>query len=257
MNFMVFKMVITVHYWHVSPYMVCMIAAFVISYIIIFALLKKHNVEGRIIGLSLLMNIVFIGIGGKLYTFIFSYKCVIPQLYDSNFLNICAIPFSSMGAMFGMLVSIVGFNYINGTDSKLFWKAYALQLPLLYSISKIGCLLMGCCHGISYEGILKVTYKAADGEVTFAIPEFNVFPVQLCETIAFAIIFAIFLRMYIAKDNYSVEMLCVICAITKGLLEILREEHIGHILNINQIFCLLVMCGAIAVFGFRKVKYFK
>lgn len=248
-------MTIIVHDWYVSPYMICMILAFIISFALSWLMLRQ-DIPNRIIGLSLFMNIVFIAIGGKAYTTVFSYDFRIPEIYNSKYLNVLAIPFSSMGAMFGMLISIWVFNWIYGKDKEKFWKIYALQLPLLYSVSKIGCLLMGCCHGIEYDGVLGIKYIAENDNISYGLPIETVFPVQLCETILFAVIFGCFFSYYMRNKSYSVELLCCICAVAKGILEVLREGHLRHELNSNQMFCVMVFGVAVLIYWIKKARNF-
>ena len=78
-------------------------SAFVISFYIAFRILKRADVPARIIRLSILMNVVFVLLGGKLYTVLIS--------GDSN-INIWNSTFSSVGGLIGMIVGIEVFNVI-------------------------------------------------------------------------------------------------------------------------------------------------
>ena len=45
--------------------------------------------------------------------------------------------------------------------SVLLARLFSVTLPLIYGLAKIACFIVGCCHGIPYDGLFSVTY--ADG----------------------------------------------------------------------------------------------
>ena len=114
--------------------------------------------------------------------------------------NILVSPFSSLGAVFGEFISVVIFSLLTKIELKKTIALSILPLPLTYSISKIGCFMAGCCYGIPYNGILSV-YNNKE--------ELLLFPVQLAETICFAIIFAIFFCLVFQGQIYVKCFFCI------------------------------------------------
>jgi prolipoprotein diacylglyceryltransferase len=128
------------------------------------------------------------------------------------------------------------------------WESYITVLPQLYAISKFGCYLVGCCHGIPYSGPLAVTY---DGKYIQGGPYF---PIQLVESLAFGCIFLVVFILYMRdKREYLIPSVMILCAITKFSLEYVREEHIGKIISANQLVCtVFFVWGIFAIYKKRR-----
>jgi len=208
----------------ISPYSVTFVGAFIVSFAVVFLLLKKRGVPTNYIGYSILLNVVLILYGGKMFT-------VVTRGFQ---ISIFTAGFSSLGGAIGLLVGIFVFGKIYPEGSTSLWEAYVTVLPLLYGISKIGCYLVGCCHGIAYEGPLAVVY---DSDYMQGGPYF---PVQLAESIGFLGIFAVGLLIYLRSNRRNlVPVIMILCATTKFSLDFLREEHLGKIVSVNQLVCIV------------------
>lgn len=160
--------------------------------------------------------------------------------------------FSGMGGAIGLLFGILLFGFIRPVDKAVMLRAYVQALPLLYSVSKLGCLSAGCCRGIDYSGPLSVTYETA----YFQGGPF--FPVQLAESMIFALIFllGVFLERSSCRQ-YMVPAVIALCAVSKFFLEIFRAEHTAGTLSPNRIAC-IVFSLLSAVWTARSIrkKYF-
>lgn len=208
----------------ISPYSVTFVGAFIVSFAVVFLLLKKRGVPTNYIGYSILLNVVLILYGAKMFS-------VITRGFQ---ISIFEAGFSSLGGAIGLLVGIFVFGKIYPEGRTSLWEAYVTVLPLLYGISKIGCYLVGCCHGISYEGPLAVVY---DSDYMQGGPYF---PVQLAESIGFLGIFVVGLLIYLRSSRRNlVPVIMILCATTKFLLDFLREEHLGKIVSVNQLVCIV------------------
>lgn len=124
--------------------------------------------------------------------------------------------------------------------------AWIVSAPLMYGLSKIACHVAGCCNGIVYHGILHVTYGAKGDE--------SYFPVQLTETVAFLMIFAVGLWMYIKlSDRMKTAMIILfVSGMTKIILEFLRESHHGQIISGYQIVVFLITISGVISINFIK-----
>lgn len=220
----------------ISPYAVTFLLSFVVSFAVVFVLLRKRGVPANYIGYSMFLNVILILYSAKVFSVI-----------TSGFkVTIWEAGISGLGGAIGLLLGIyiLGFMYKEGRT--VLWESYITVLPLLYAISKFGCYLVGCCHGIPYSGPLAVTY---DGEYVQGGPYF---PVQLVESLAFTCIFLVGFLLYMrGKREHLIPMVMMLCAITKFSMEYLREEHLGKIISANQLVCILFFAWGIVVI-YRK-----
>lgn len=225
----------------VSPYTITFTAAFAIGFFVVYMLLKKRGVPGSYIGYSMLLNVVIILYGAKLFTVIISGFRV--SIFEAGF--------SGLGGAIGLLVGIFVFGKIYPEGKTSLWEAYVTVLPLLYGISKFGCYLVGCCHGIPYEGPLAVVY---DSEYMQGGPYF---PVQLAESMGFLGIFAVGLLIYLRSSRRNlVPVIMILCATTKFSLDFLREEHLGKILSTNQLVCMVFfLWGVLTLIKIKSTRH--
>lgn len=217
----------------ISPYSITFATAFVVSFTVVLLLLKKRGVPMNYIGYSILLNIALILYGAKMFS-----------VMTSGFqISIFEAGFSSLGGAIGLLLGIYIFGRIYPEGRSALWETYVTVLPLLYGISKFGCYLVGCCHGIPYEGPCAVVY---DGKYMQGGPYF---PVQLVESVAFICIFVVSLLIYLRGNRRNlVPVIMILCAFTKFSLDYLREEHLGKFLSANQLVCMVFfLWGAIVV----------
>ena len=155
---------------------------------------------------------------------------------------------SSIGGLFGMFAAVVTIALI-GRDRREFrtmLTSCTLVVPLMYSISKIGCLCAGCCRGIAYHGAFCIEYT---GKKTGDI---CVFPVQLAETLLFFAIFVTGIILFMKKKQNTELFVIIASVLGKGGLDFLRASHTDKIISLNQILCLVI--AAVAIAGY---KYFK
>lgn len=119
-------------------------------------------------------------IWGKLTYILVTYpfSVIIEQLAAGNFQI-----FSSGGIVFyggligGLLGAILG---IKIARCSLFGIEAAVvpYIPLGHALGRVGCLLAGCCHGVTYDGFLAVHYTHS---IAGLLPEQGYFPIQLVE----------------------------------------------------------------------------
>lgn len=222
----------------ISPYAITFLLSFVVSFAVVFVLLRKRGVPANYIGYSMFLNFIVILYGAKVFTVI-----------TSGFkVTLLKAGISSLGGAIGLLLGIFIFGFMYKEGRQALWESYITALPLLYAISKFGCYLVGCCHGIPYSGPLAVTY---DGKYIQGGPYF---PIQLVESLAFGCIFLVVFLLYMRdKRKYLIPTVMILCAVTKFSLEYLREEHIGKIISANQLVCsVFFIWGIITIYKKRR-----
>ena len=131
--------------------------------------------------------------------------------------------FSSIGGVLGLFLSIWFMDRLTNKEH-IYLKENVKIIPLMYSISKLGCFFSGCCHGFVYDGFMHVEYMHG-----------SYFPIQLFESIVFFVLFLLLLKSY---NSYISIM---ICAISKFFLDFLRYGHNGLSFSIKQVLCLLIV----------------
>ncbi len=211
--------------FHLYP--IFLIASLVIGLVIPSIKLAKAGMRKDILVCVALLNMFLALFFGKIYT----------MLAEKN-IDFIRTGFSSLGGLIGFLAGTYIFYFICDKDKKIL-ENYIISLPLIYAISKMGCFLAGCCHGIEYTGIFSIRYETSSAcEVTT-----GVLPVQMLETIVFIGIYLL-LNIKVANEN-KVVITLLLSAIAKFALDFLRYSHAGQILSTNQIVCLsiVVVCA--------------
>lgn len=223
------KLHINTDYTGISPYSIMIILSFIVGLFVQYYFNVKRginkNTSRKLILISPVMSII----------------CATLLTYYSS--NRQYFGFSSIGGLVGMYVATLISAIIERKhgERKIMLENCTFALPLMYSISKVGCLFAGCCHGKEYNGFLSLHYISDTGA------EMSVFPVQLLETIAFFIIFVVGIVLY---KMHSRNSLCVTFGLSvsaKFLLDFFRESHNGKELSLNQLLCLILWAVMIAV----------
>ncbi len=199
---------------------------------------KAKFTKEEMIG-AITYEIVGIILGAKLLAFIENY-----QMHNGEF-NFLKVGLSAYGGVIGAIAVIFIFKIQFKKNLKDLFLTFAFPLPLLYAVGKIGCFLVGCCHGIEYHGIGNVVYNYVSKSDIIGL---HLFPIQLVESIVFFLIFIYNLFKH-KKNKYNVKSLSImllLCGISKFALEFLRMSHVGKIISSTQvislIFILLSIC---------------
>jgi phosphatidylglycerol:prolipoprotein diacylglycerol transferase len=125
-------------------------------------------------------------IGGRLVTVITEYT---PQQTVADWFNLSQGGFSALGSIAGVIVAAPFFLHYYSMPILPMFDAVALYAPLFQSIARIGCFIVGCCHGIPTNSIFSVTYTHPD---TLAVCSHAVHPTQLYSS---TLLFMIFLLL--------------------------------------------------------------
>ncbi len=219
-------------------YSLAIILALISNIIVVLCLFKKYNYNLKeIICLLLYENVGIIG-GAKILSYLLSFN----KLSEFNFIN---LGLTSYGAIFGSLFFIILFciQFKKSIKDTLF--IFTPSIPLMYSIGKIGCFLVGCCYGVKYNGLFKIMYKYSKE----APNNVYLFPVQLVETIVFLIIF-IYLIIQHKRDKFNSKTLSItfiVCGIAKYILDFFRMSH-TEFFSFNQIVSIFFIVIGIIIY---------
>ncbi len=227
------KFSINTVYQHISPYPIMIISSVVIGIMVQYFLNINRGIPKNksrcLLFTEPIMSIVF----GVMLTY-----------YTSGRKT---FGLSSIGGLMGMYAGIILISMIEKKRDEfgILIQNCTLILPLMYSVSKVGCVFAGCCHGFEYDGIFSIEYIGKENIIT-------VFPVQAAEVFVFAIIFIIGICMYKMRKKYSVSVIFILSAFSKAMLDFLRESHQGKIISINQILCIILIIIELAVLIYKK-----
>lgn len=225
-------------------YGIMILLALVANVIISSVLAKKYNFNSTEVICLLLYENIGIILGAKILTYIEHYK-------ELEF-DLLKLGVSSYGAVIGAIIFLLLFAFQFKKSIKDILFIFMPSIPLMYAIGKIGCFLVGCCHGIEYTGIGSVVYKYSE-----IVPQnVELFPVQIVETIVFTLIFIYMIKKSL-KNNFNIKTLgisFILCGISKFLLEFLRMSHVGKIISFTQTISILFIIIGIIIVGLKRKK---
>ena len=150
---------------------------------------------------------------------------------------------------YGGLIGAVVFVYIYCRQYKVdfvaFVDVFAVMIPFVHGIGRIGCFLAGCCYGIEYHGIFAVQFPYQEG-----VPELSKvprFPVQLFEAglnfIFFGVLLFLFLKVGL-RGGRVLGAYLVYYSIVRFILEYLRGDKIRGsvgVLSTSQIISIVLL----------------
>lgn len=193
--------------------------------IVVSKISKKYSFfKDEIVGALLYENIGII-YGAKLLTFFTNYS------QNSKF-EFFKLGFSAYGALIGAIVCLVLFCLQFKKSIKDILCIFMPSIPMMYSIGKLGCFLVGCCYGIEYKGIGNIVYKYSP----IAPNNIQLFPVQIIESIVFILIF-IYMIIKAYQNKFSVKTLgisFILIGFAKFGLDYFRMSHLNTIISLNQ-----------------------
>lgn len=207
-------------------YSICIILSFVVNAVTIFLLNKKKE---KLVGYMLIYENIGFLYGGKLFTYLTNI-----DKYDG--FDFLSIGLSSLGSLIGGMLFLLLFCIQFKVNIKKTMKMFIITIPLMYSIGKIGCFLVGCCYGIEYNGFGNIVYKYASESIN----GIHLFPVQLVESIVFLIIFILSVTR-----KYNISFIILISSFSKFMLDFLRSGHVNNFISVNQIVCIIFIIVSI------------
>ena len=218
----------------IPPYAVMLMLSLASGLLVQFVLNRREGIKRNIAAYGILLAPPMIGFFALLHT----------QIASGG----KALGLSSIGGAVGMYASALTMAAISRRRESIgiMLRSCTLSLPIMYSISKIGCLLGGCCRGVDYSGVMCVEYS---GE---RMGHLSAFPVQIAESAAFLVIFIIGMIMYArGRKNAAVAVIFLMSAAAKIALDFLRASHAGKVISPNQLLCAAAVAVFIAVMAIQ------
>ena len=202
-------------------YRIMLVSALFFGLLIAACLQKRRNVPWKIIGLSVLLEIMLC-----LYMAVLVTALVSKGKY---------VGLNGTGAALGILIGILVFSKITPVYKRIFFEAYTVVLPLMYGLGKVGCAFAGCCGGLPYNGPFCVHTDKG-----------SAFPIQKLEAVTFLIIFIVSLIVYF-KERFDPYVAAIVYSAAKIMLDFLRVGHVDHLITDNQMMCAAILVGFVCV----------
>ena len=232
-----------INFENIPMYSLFIIISLVINCIVIFILGKKQKTDKNTILCSLVYEIIGIIVGAKILNLI--------QVKENT--SFYYAGFSSYGGVIGGIIALIVFCKLYKISILKLLNIYIPVLPLLYSISKLGCFFSGCCYGIEYSGFGNIIYDVA----TEAPIGVKLFPIQLLESLINFLIFVYILYKY--QENIEntriIQKVFILCGICKFVLEFLRYSWSGILSSTQFISICFILIGLIlTIIDIEKTK---
>ena len=229
-------------------YNLMLILAIAISDYIIYYFCKREKYSN----FELLCLIVYVDIFmiyfGKYFTLFSDFT----KYSEYKFIDIVM---SSYGCLIGIFVALYIYKLQFKKDFSKLFNICLMCVPLMYSLGKIGCFLVGCCYGIEFNSWFSVTYNYS----MIAPKGVSLFPVQAIESFVFLVIFFVYLYLFKKnKINKNVILIFIsVSAFFKFILDYFRMSHVTQVLSINQIVSVIFIVFCITFIFINKRKSFK
>ncbi len=210
----------SMHIFHlvIPMYPLCIATGFLIGTFIAIKLGKKIAISERLVFLLMCWVEVGVLIGGKIMFLLVNFRNLEKVFKAFGFLGI----FTKTGFVFygGLIGGIVAVFFVSEIKKKSFEDNLSLVIvvaPLIHSFGRLGCFCSGCCYGKEWHGMISVFMHGAER-----------FPVQLMESVANLILFAILIVVFLRSQNNR-EKVIPIYLIGYGGIRIVTESFRGDV----------------------------
>lgn len=224
-----------INFENIPIYGIFLSLSLIINCIIIFIFSKFQKMDKNILLCSLIYEMIGIIVGAKILNLI--------QVKENT--SFYYAGFSAYGGVLGGILALFCFAKLYKIPINKLLNIYIPVLPLLYSVSKLGCFFSGCCYGIEYLGFGNIVYTYSNSAPLGT----NLFPVQLVESIMNLVIFIYVCIIYKnnIENNKIIRTVFILCGISKFLLEFFRNSWNGQISSTQFISILFIVIGFIMV----------
>ena len=210
-------MSITIPEFTRSPYSIIVLSSVIIGIAVAALLMKRAKVPSRQIMLTSLLALFCI------------FNCaIVLAVATTGYLG-----FAGLGGALGLIIAIISSVLIFREHERVVFASWVITAPLMYSLSKNGCTLAGCCRGFEYHGPFALVYG-----------EDSCFPVQPLDTLLFMLVFIISLIIFTrAKDKLNTGLISLLMSGgVRIFTDSLRESHQDILISQSQVITVIV-CG--------------
>lgn len=218
----------------ISIYGICISVSILLGIMLWIELAKFYKIKRDDILHCSIYTIIGSAIGAKILFFITNMKNIINEIIinPKNIINLLTGGFVFYGGIIGGTIAIYIYSKKFNINFKKLILSIVPAISLMHAIGRIGCLFVGCCYGISYEGIWNIKYTNS----IYAPNNIQLFPVQLIESQLNSVILIILLITYKKwlHTYKTIGLYCVLYGTLRFILEFFRGDEIrGIILGLS------------------------
>lgn len=204
---------------------------------------KQLNLEDKYLDIIMVSTIAGC-IGGR-FLEVISEPLLYPHWYD--WFALWQGGFSILGCIIGIIIIVPFYlKKINVLIIPLF-DLVSIYAPLCQSIARLGCLVAGCCYGVTTHTIFAVIYTNPDTLAACGVP---IHPTQLYSSVT---LFCIFLFMYfiaqhkLTKNGQLFTTYLTLAAAERFFVDFWRADRImiNEYLSFHQVVALCIIVALI------------
>jgi phosphatidylglycerol:prolipoprotein diacylglycerol transferase len=174
----------------------------------------------------------------------------INEIWQYNAIDFCEFVavwqggFSILGALIGSLIIIPYLRYINISVKKFFAKVL-IYLPIAQAAGRIGCLLVGCCHGAANNGLFAIIYTHPESLAPCFV---SLHPTQLYSSMFYVFLFLVLLCLKkLDDDGLIIKTYISSSALERFLVDFWRGDRqiitkiFGGLFSSHQLIAMLII----------------
>ncbi|MCR5145299.1 MAG: prolipoprotein diacylglyceryl transferase [Lachnospiraceae bacterium] len=212
---------------NISPYGACGILGFSLGIIYLIFSSKKYNLKLDDMLYVYVWGALGAIIGAKLLYLLIEAPQIIDLYYADKLtaetiLILVKSGFVFYGGLFGAIISAyLACKYFELDRDKVM-SVIMPTLPIAHACGRLGCTIVGCCHGIEVDGKIAITYTHS----LYAPNGVHLFPVQAVEAMGNILIavILIYLSIKFCDGKKSLYTYLILYSIMRFLLEFLRGD---------------------------------
>lgn len=196
--------------------------------------------------LSKIYMLVFLGsLLGARFLWVINEICQGSSVDLYEFLALWQGGFSILGALLGSIIFLIPYLKYNKIEVKKFLAIVLIYLPLAQAIGRLGCLLVGCCHGANYEGLFSIVYTNNES----LAPNFiSLHPTQLYSSLFYGLLFLVLLLIQTRKnDDLIIRTYFLSAALERFIIDFMRGDRqivknlFGGFFSSHQLIAMLII----------------
>ncbi len=161
---------------------------------------------------------------------------------------------SALGALIGSIGYVLWYCHTMGLPFFALADIGALYAPLVQAIGRLGCFLVGCCHGAPASSSFSITYTHPASLAPLGIA---LHPAQLYSALLFVLLYAALhvLQKYTKVTGTLTVWYLLGMSLERFVIDFLRGDRIptGTVLSFHQWVALGIFCGAlVALVGMQQ-----
>ncbi|WP_296325556.1 prolipoprotein diacylglyceryl transferase family protein [Treponema sp. UBA3813] len=184
-----------IHFFNliIPMYPLCVATGFLIGTAVLYLFAYKCDFPEKLVFPLMCFIELAVILGGKILFLLINIHNLTKIFEKFGFIAIFTkTGFVFYGGLFGGFIAVLVFSKIYKISLNEILPLVISVTPLIHAFGRIGCLFVGCCYGIEYDGFCSVRLHGV-----------NRFPVQLLESTMLLVLFVV-LQVFLYKSRNRV-----------------------------------------------------